>query len=127
MPALTDKALLRYRAGDDEAGMAGGAPGARDGYVRSGGELLLRPESHVRSARLADARDGFEVAAQSVEYRAAALVQLARLVAPGRAAPRRQGIRRAQRRSRPRELEARQVLALAYRLAGRAADGRTRS
>jgi Tfp pilus assembly protein PilF len=123
VPALTDKALLRYRAGDDEAAwQAARRALAIDTYDPAANYYYGLVSRAL--GRLTDARDGFDVAAQSIEYRAAALVQLAHLAIRAgqlRAAEEYATLSlQADRAS----LEARQVLALAYRLSDRAPRAR---
>ena len=78
VPALVDKALLRYRAGDDEgAWQTARRALAIDTYDAAANYYYGLASRAL--GRIADARDGFDVAAQSIEYRAAAFVQLAHL------------------------------------------------
>jgi Tfp pilus assembly protein PilF len=118
VPALGDLALLRYRAMDDE----GAFDLARRALAIDTYDPLGNYAYGLAAARLgrtADARDGFEVATQSVELRSAAWTELARL------ALREGDVERAAldaERSldfNARNLEGRQLLALARRLAGR--------
>ncbi|MBU6366880.1 MAG: DUF5107 domain-containing protein, partial [Gemmatimonadetes bacterium] len=80
VPALADRALLAVRSGEHER-------------ARKDAALALSVDSYDGQAnyayglanralgKLDDARDGFEIAAQSAEYRVAAWVELARMAA----------------------------------------------
>ena len=117
VPALTDKALLRYHAGDyGRAWQSAREALSVDTY--DPGANYYYGLSAVRLGKTADARDGFEVAAQAVEYRSAALIQLARLSL--RAHQIRAATAYAGRGvvADHASIEGRQLLAVAYRLAG---------
>jgi Tfp pilus assembly protein PilF len=78
VPALADKALLRYRAGDDAGGWQAAMRAlAVDTYDPAANYYYGL--AALRLGQIADARDGFDVAAQSAEYRTASLIQLARV------------------------------------------------
>jgi tetratricopeptide (TPR) repeat protein len=78
VPALADKALLRSRVGDDAAALDVASRAlAIDAYDPQANYYY--GVSAMRLGKEADARDGFDVAAQDVGYRAASLVQLARM------------------------------------------------
>ncbi len=118
VPALGDLALLRYRAMDAQ----GAFDLARRALAIDTYDPLANYAYGLASARLgrtADARDGFELAAQSVELRAAAWTELARL------AIRRGDFERAAADAERsldfnfRNLEGHQLLALSRRLGGR--------
>lgn len=77
-PARVDAALLRLRAGDAEGAFAS----ARDALAidtYDGAANYYYAVAADRLGRAADARDGFEMAAQSPEWRSAAWVQLGRV------------------------------------------------
>src|SRR5215213_6072052 len=78
VPALADKALLRYRPGDYEAAY-NAARRALSIDTYDAAANYYYGLAAWRLGKLGDARDGFDVAAQSVEYRAASLTELARL------------------------------------------------
>ena len=118
VPALGDLALLRYRAMD----YAGAFDLARRALAIDAYDPLGNYAYGLAAARLgrtADARDGFELAAQSVELRGASWTELARL------ALRRGDFERAASDAERsldfnfRNLEGHQLLALARRLGGR--------
>jgi hypothetical protein len=118
VPALGDLAMLRYRAMDDEGAFALARRAlAIDTYDPLGN--FAYGLAAARLGRTADARDGFEVAAQSVELRAAAWTELARL-ALREGDPERADVDAERSLDfNARNLEGRQLLALARRLAGR--------
>jgi hypothetical protein len=118
VPALGDLALLRYRAMDD----AGAFDLSRRALAIDTYDPLANYAYGLAAARLgrtADARDGFELAAQSVELRSAAWTELARLEL--RAGDHVRAMVDAERSLdfNWRNLEAHQLLALARRLDGR--------
>lgn len=78
VPALVDRAQLALRAMEDERARALTRTAlAVDTY--DGAANYYYGLANRRLGRLADARDGFEIATQSVEYRLAAYVELAKL------------------------------------------------
>jgi tetratricopeptide (TPR) repeat protein len=78
VPALVDRAILALRAMEDErARLLTRTALAVDSY--DGAANYYYGLANRRLNRLADARDGFEIATQSVEYRLAAYVELAKL------------------------------------------------
>ncbi len=78
VPALVDASMLRHRAGDDTRAFAlARAALAIDTYEPAANYYYGLAADAL--GRTADARDGFEIAAQSPEFRAAAWQQLARL------------------------------------------------
>jgi tetratricopeptide (TPR) repeat protein len=123
VPALADKALLRSRAGDDEAAIEAAARGlAVDTYDPQSNYYY--GVSAMRLGRDADARDGFDVAAQDVGYRAASLLQLARLSLRSHQASAARAYAARSLEADHAGTEARLLLAVALRLAGRAPDAR---
>ncbi len=78
VPALVDRAALALRAMQYEAARTWArAALAVDTYDGAANYLYGLASRHL--GRAADARDGFEIATQSVEYRAAAWTELAKL------------------------------------------------
>ena len=78
LPALSDLAILRYRAMDYQGAWDLARRGlAIDAYDPASNYYYGL--SSVRLGRAADARDGFEVAAQSPEFRGAAWTELAKI------------------------------------------------
>ena len=123
VPALADKAFLRLRAGDDEhAFEAARRALAIDTYDPQANYYYGLSAMHL--GRDADARDGFDVAAQDAAYRAAALIQQTRLaIRDGRLAEARDYALKARDADRVGG-EAPRLLALALRRAGAASDSR---
>ena len=118
VPALGDLALLRYRAMD----YAGAFDLARralaiDTYDALGNYAYGL--AAVRLGRTADARDGFELAAQSVELRSASWTELARLALRGGDFERAASDAERSLDFNFRNLEGHQLLALARRLGDR--------
>ena len=123
VPALADKALLRHRVGDDDSAYRASTHALSiDTYDPAANYYYGL--SALGLGKVADARDGFDVAAQSVEYRNAALTQLARIAARDRRwhAAEDYAVRSLQ--ADPAGLEARQLLATIYRVSGRPARAR---
>ena len=120
VPALADKALLRYRPETMGAYAAARRALSIDAYDASANYYYGL--AAWRLGKLADARDGFDVAAQSGEYRAASLTELARLSLATRQL--RAAVDYATRslEADHASLEARQILAVTQRLAGRKTD-----
>lgn len=78
LPALVDRAMVAYRSGLYDAARAYAATGLRiDTY--DGGANYYYGLANRQLGRLADAKDGFELAAMSPEYRGAAWTELGRL------------------------------------------------
>jgi len=118
VPALSDLALLRLFALD--------AQGAFDLTRKALAIDTYDPAANYyyglaasRLDRLDDARDGFELAAQSVELRGAAGTELAKLALRTGDLPQAETHATRSLEFNRRNLEARQVLALALRLQGR--------
>jgi tetratricopeptide (TPR) repeat protein len=120
-PALADKALLRLRAGDDEHAFEAARHAlAIDTYDPQANYYYGL--SALNLGRDADARDGFDVAAQDPGYRAAALIQLARLaIRDRRLSDAREYANRA-READHAGTEAPRLLAIALRRAGATAE-----
>lgn len=78
VPALADRAMLAIRALDDEAAR-GFAATALSVDTYDGAANYYYGLANRRLGRLDDAKDGFEVAALSPEYRGAAWTELARM------------------------------------------------
>ena len=119
VPALGDLALLRYRAMDYD----GALDLARRALAIDTYDPLANYAYGLAAARLgrtADARDGFELAAQSVELRSAAWTELARLAMRGGDFERAASDAERSLDFNFRNLEGHQLLALARRLGGRA-------
>ena len=118
VPALGDLALLRYRAMD----YAGAFDLARRALAIDAYDPLGNYAYGLAAARLgrtADARDGFELAAQSVELRGASWTELARLALRGGDFERAASDAERSLDFNFRNLEGHQLLALARRLGGR--------
>ena len=78
VPALADRAALAYRALDDSLAIRMATRALSiDTYDPAANYYYGL--ANARSGRLADARDGFDIATQSAEFRPAALLALARL------------------------------------------------
>jgi hypothetical protein len=123
LPALVELAALRLRALDP----AGALALAREALAIDSYDPQANFQYGLASralGRLDDARDGFEVAAQSLELRVAAWTQLARLAlrAGDLARAGRDALRSLEFDQR--NLEAQQLLALARRVSGDAAGAR---
>jgi predicted Zn-dependent protease len=119
VPALGDLALLRHRAMDH----GGALDLARRALAIDTYDPLANYAYGLAAARLgrtADARDGFELAAQSVELRSAAWTELARLAIRGGDFERAAFDAERSLDFNFRNLEGRQLIALARRLGGRA-------
>jgi tetratricopeptide (TPR) repeat protein len=123
VPALADLALLRYRsmdyAGAFELARKALAIDTYDPAANYYYGLAAR-----KLGRLDDARDGFELAAQSVELRGAAWTELAKLALRGGDLAR--AARDAERSLdfNSRNLDSRQLIALVHRLRGERAEAR---
>ena len=84
VPALVDASMLRHRAGDDTRAFALAQTALSiDTYEPAANYYYGLAADAL--GRTADARDGFEMASQSTEFRAAAWQQLARLALARRA------------------------------------------
>ena len=118
VPALGDLAFLRYRAMDP----AGAFDLARRALAIDTYDPLANYAYGLAAAKLgrtADARDGFELAAQSAELRGAAWTELARLELRGGDLARAAADAERSLDFNGRNLEGRQLLSLARRLDGR--------
>lgn len=124
VPALADKALLRYRAADDEAAFVA-ARRALSVDTYDPAANYYYGLAAARLGRRADARDGFDVAAQSVEYRSAALIELSRLAVRARDLAEAGAYVRQAMNANGLDLEARQLDAVVSRLRGDAAAARS--
>jgi tetratricopeptide (TPR) repeat protein len=117
VPALADLSLLRYRSMDYAGAfeLAGKAL-AVDTYDPAANYYYGLAAQKL--GRLDDARDGFELAAQSVERRGAAWTELAKLSVRGGDLARAAFDAERSLDFNARNLEARQLLALVHRLGG---------
>lgn len=118
VPALGDLALLRYRSMD----YASAFDLARRALAIDTYDPLANYAYGLAAAKLgraADARDGFELAAQSVELRSASWTELARLALRGGDFERAASDAERSLDFNFRNLEGHQLLALARRLGGR--------
>ncbi|MEN9510173.1 MAG: hypothetical protein RLZZ621_2736 [Gemmatimonadota bacterium] len=83
VPALADRALLAVRSGEYERARRD-ASTALSVHTYDGAANYAYGLANQALGRLDDARDGFELATQSVEYRTAAWIELARMAARDR-------------------------------------------
>ncbi len=78
MPALTDLAALAVRRGDATGALRlAGRALSVDTYDPAAN--FVWGQANLRAGRRVDARDGFDIASQSVEFRSAAYTELARI------------------------------------------------
>ncbi|MFN8060199.1 MAG: DUF5107 domain-containing protein [Vicinamibacterales bacterium] len=124
LPALVDKALLRYRAGDDRAAYLTARHGLSIDTYDPGANYYYGLAA-ARLGKMVDARDGFDVAAQAVEFRSAALIQSARLAIRERRPGAAEDYASRSLETDRTNLEGRRLLAVARRLNGRVPAART--
>ncbi len=123
VPALADKALLRSHAGDDAAAFEAAKRAlAVDTYDPQANYYYGVSAMHL--GREADARDGFDVAAQDPGYRSAALIQLARVAIRGKRFAEARDYALRSLEADHAGLEARHLAAVALRASGRVVEAR---